>query len=92
LPLSDKLTFVMYIILQSLVIFTHTLKLSNVMVTTLSLIRQEYDVTIFKAIEMFIEDETQRLLNATTDFERLLIKHRIADARMYEIKLRLAKL
>jgi hypothetical protein len=61
------------------------------MVTILSLICRESDVSIFKAIEMFIEEENQRLLNATSDFERLLIKHRIADAKLYEVKLRLSK-
>jgi hypothetical protein len=46
---------------------------------------------IFVEIQTFIDRENEKLLYATSDIERILIKHRIADAKLFLTGLRLAK-
>jgi hypothetical protein len=56
----------------------------------LSLIKTE-SPDIFREIELFIRDENRKLACATTELERILIKHRIADAKLFLTGLRLVQ-
>jgi TusA-related sulfurtransferase len=56
----------------------------------LSLIKTD-SPTIYRQIEQFIQEENEKLLYAKSDLEKILIKHKIADAKLFLTGLRLAK-
>jgi hypothetical protein len=56
----------------------------------LSLIKSP-TANIFLELESFIAAENERLLFAQSDLEKILIKHRIADAKLVLTGLRLAQ-